>query len=278
MQATEAGGDWRDYQITAQSSGGDHENKIHTDEVARALGFAGGLVGGTTVYAYMTHRLVERYGEQWLGGGQTELSLYKPAYNGDLLSLHTAGEPSHQRGPSDSVLVRNAGGEELARLFTRNAPPPTLDDRAGIPPTPRPQGVEKPLVSWQGVVVDEPFWPLHWHPDQQENLAWVEAVRDSLPIYRQGDAPPLHPGLILQAANNVFKERFLLPAWIHVGSEIVTHSVLRAGQQIEVRAIPMEKYEKKGHQIVNLYVILLAEGVPAMEVRHKAIFKVAEAA
>ena len=108
--------------------------------------------------------------------------------------------------------------------------------------------------------------------------SWCDGAKETLSLYRDGEAPPLHPGLILQAANNVFKERFLLPAWIHMGSEIVTRAVMRAGQQIEVRAIPVEKYEKKGNQIVDLYVVMLAEGAPAMEVRHKAIFKVREAA
>ena len=267
---------WRDYRVTAQSTGGNPENKIHTDEVARALGFAGGLVGGTTVFSYMTHRLVERFGEQWLGGAVSELTLFKPAYNGDALTLRTTREPQH--GASDSVVALNNDGAELARLDTGTAPPPPLDARARILPTPRPQGAEKPLISWEGVVPDEPFWPLHWHPTQQENLAWCDGAKETLSLYRDGGAPPLHPGLILQAANNVFKERFLLPAWIHMGSEIVTRAVMRAGQQIEVRAIPVEKYEKKGNQIVDLYVVMLAEGAPAMEVRHKAIFKLREAA
>ena len=43
MEAAESNG-WRDYQVTAESGGANPENKIHTDEVARSLGFAGGLV------------------------------------------------------------------------------------------------------------------------------------------------------------------------------------------------------------------------------------------
>jgi hypothetical protein len=275
MQANESSGDWRDYLVTAQRSSGDKENKIHSDDVARSLGFSGGLVGGTTVYSYMTHRLVERFGESWLGGGSSELTLFKPAYDGDALTMRTSA--AEQEAESDCVLALNGEGTELARLETRLAAPPPLNAMAEIPPTPRPEGAEKPLVSWEGVVPGDPFWPMNWQPSQQENLAWSEAVKDPLPIYREGESPPLHPGLILQAANNVFKERFLLPAWIHTASRIVTRSVMRAGQAIEVRAIPVEKYEKKGHQIVDLYVIMLAEGEPAMEVRHKAIFKVREA-
>src|SRR3970040_1692635 len=49
-----------------------HENKIHEDELARQYGFKGGLVPGVTVYAWMTHPVVEALGAEWLQGGGVE--------------------------------------------------------------------------------------------------------------------------------------------------------------------------------------------------------------
>ena len=43
------GAPWPDYQVTAKGLGANPENKIHTDEVARSLGFSGGLVGSSWV-------------------------------------------------------------------------------------------------------------------------------------------------------------------------------------------------------------------------------------
>jgi hypothetical protein len=98
-------------------------------------------------------------------------------------------------------------------------------------------------------------------------------VSDPLPIYKAQDSP-VHPGLILQAANNVFGRHFILNPWIHTESRILTRDALRVGKPVEVRAIPMEKWEKKGHQFIKLYVAMIgAQGV-AVEVYHSAIFKV----
>src|SRR5439155_21833293 len=40
-------------------------NRIHDDAVARRYGFAGGLVAGTTIYAYLSHPLVRLWGATW---------------------------------------------------------------------------------------------------------------------------------------------------------------------------------------------------------------------
>lgn len=54
----------------------DHaDNKIHTDEGARAAGFPAALVAGTTIYAYMTHPPAAGWGTHWLSGGGCELHL-----------------------------------------------------------------------------------------------------------------------------------------------------------------------------------------------------------
>ncbi len=280
MTATEStGAEWPEYRVTAKGLGANPENKIHTDEVARTLGFSGGLVGGTTVYAYMTHPLVERLGEAWFSRGRAELTLFKPAYNGDLLNIRVLGNPRGEGQGSIVVRAMNEQGLELARLETRTGailPPP--DPRAAIEAPSKPHGAEKPLVSWDGIVPGDPFWAMPWNPGEKENREWTDGVGEVLPLYQGGEGAPLHPGLVLQAANNVFKENFLLPAWIHVASQITFREVLRVGQPLEVRALPVEKYEKKAHHFVDLYVAMLSGGNLALEVRHKAIFKVAERA
>ena len=50
------------HSLVAQNDAVESENKIHEDSVARQYGFAGGLVPGVTVYAYLTWPAVERWG------------------------------------------------------------------------------------------------------------------------------------------------------------------------------------------------------------------------
>src|SRR5262249_60392679 len=96
------------------------------DDVARTYGYAGGLVAGTTVYAYMTSPLVAAWGSDWLARGTGSLTLLRPVYDGDELSVETrvlgrsgaeaAGEvvaavtPRTARGPAATRGARLASG------------------------------------------------------------------------------------------------------------------------------------------------------------------------
>jgi hypothetical protein len=50
-----AGAELPRYRVSARMAVDPVENKIREDELARAMGFRGGLVPGVTVYAWMTH-------------------------------------------------------------------------------------------------------------------------------------------------------------------------------------------------------------------------------
>lgn len=245
---------------------------MHSDDVARSFGFKAALVPGVTVFAHMTHPLVERFGEAWLARGVADVSFAKPAYEGNMLSVETAED-----GASDSaqlcVVCKNEEGAELARL-TSAAPAGAVtspDSLSTIQPAPPIE--ERPLVTWDLMEVGKPFPALTWRPTQADNLQWCADVRDDLSTYRGGDTSLLHPGFVLRQANMVLRNRFTLPAWIHTGSRIVFHHALRAGQSYEVRAIPEEKWNRKGHEFVRLYVAILGTSQVAAEVIHTAIFR-----
>jgi len=42
-----------------------------------------------------------------------------------------------------------------------------------------------------------------------------------------------------------------------------------------VRAVPLERWERKGHQFIKLYVAYVVRGEVAAEIFHTAIFRVA---
>ena len=68
---------------------------------------------------------------------------------------------------------------------------------------------------------------------------------------------------------------FILPAWIHVGSKIIIRAPLKLGQTITMKTVPIEKWERKGHQFIKLYIAMLVDDSVAVEVEHTAIFKIA---
>ena len=47
------------YDVVAKNYGADHANKIHSDEGAAKYGFAGALVPGVGLYAYLTRPVAD---------------------------------------------------------------------------------------------------------------------------------------------------------------------------------------------------------------------------
>ena len=263
---------WPAYRVRTHNASSHSENRMHSDDVARSFGFKAALVPGVTVFAHLTHPLVERFGKAWLAQGVAEVAFSKPAYEGDMLSVERVdggeGDPARL-----CFVCRNDEGAELARLTSAEPTgAATLpDSRAEIPPAP-PIG-ERPRVTWELMELGKSFPALAWRPTQAENLQWCADVRDNLLIYRDGSASLLHPGLVLRQANMVLRNRFTLPAWIHTGSRIQFHHLLRAGQDYEVRAIAETKWQRNGHEFVRLYVAILGTSQVAAEVIHTAIFR-----
>ena len=256
------------YQVRTHNPSTQSENRMHSDDVARQFGFKGGLVPGVTVFSHMTQPLVARYREAWLARGTADVSFGKPAYEGELLSIHTAnsGTGSH------TVTCLNPQGVELARMSaTLPSASAQPDPRGNIPPAPPLR--ERSVVTWDLMEVGTPFPALAWTPTREENLQWCRDSRDELPLYGEGTAPFLHPGLIQRQANLVLRTRFILPAWIHAASRMSFYAALRVGPSYEVRAIPEEKWNHKGHEFVRLYVAIRCEQRTVVEILHTAIFR-----
>ena len=261
------------YEVRTHNSHSSSENRMHSDDVALAYGFKGALVPGVTVFSHLTQPLVATYGADWLARGSADVTFAKPAYEGDLLRVSAApADTAH----SHVLTCVNEHGVELAQMSAQlRDTPAAVDARAALAPAaPR----EKQLVTWDLMEIGKSFPCLAWQPTRADNLEWCADVRDELPIYREGMAPLLHPGLILRQANFVLRNRFTLPAWIHTASRITFHAAARAGEMFEVRAIPEEKWLRKGHEFVRLYVCILRDGRVVTQILHTAIFQPRKAA
>ena len=248
---------------TARNYSEDSENRMHSDGTARAFGFDAALVPGVAVFGHMTRPLVASLGAAWLEGHEAEIRLIKPAYDGDTLTVEHAEEKGEH-------LVRcTARGVLIAEMRSRAARPPS-DPMAGLPGGEPVDG--KPEIAFDLIRVGEPFPAFVWKPGRNEHVRYASQVDDDLPIWH-GEL--LHPHAVLSTANRALSNRFRLPAWLHVGSRIVFRDPLRHGEEIEVRAVPVEKWRRKGHEFIDLYVAYVAGGRVKTEIRHTAIFTIA---
>lgn len=252
---------------TARNFSHSSENRIHSDDIARAFGFTGALVPGVAVFGHMTYPLTNELGVGWLGHSQVSLRLIKPAYHGDelLVSLDQVDDQTYR------VECRNAADVLLADMsVVLPLALPPVDPRASIPGAAIAAVREE--ISWDAIDVDVPFAGVDWTPNEADNRTYSEQLSDELPVYRAG---VVHPHLIQHWCNAALVRRFILPAWIHVGTDMTFRRILKVGDVVQIRAIPIEKWERKGHEFIKLYLAFLVGGVAAVEAIHTAIYKVA---
>ena len=256
---------------TARNYSETTENRIHSDDVAAQFGFGGALVPGVAVFGHMTYPLVATLGEDWLSRYQANVRLRQPAYDGDELVIR------HSTSGEQHTVLCHARDQLLAELHTR-----PREGEAGLAEA-IPMGThtvqmgthiaERPEIRWDNIAVDEPFPAWAWLPSAVENAEAAAQVEDDLGCYGDGI---VHPHAILSMANRTFTRRYYLPAWLHVGSEIRFHKLLRVGDAAEVHTVPTAKWERKGHEFVDLRILYLVDGEVATEIVHTSIFKIAE--
>jgi acyl dehydratase len=256
------------HKVTARNFAAASENKIHSDAIAKRFGFTGALVPGVTVFGHLTWPLTQKWGTRWLESSRVTTRFLKPAYDGEQLTI------SHRETGSGqlSTECHNSSGVLLATLeCSVDSIPANVDARAKLSYPSKPQ--ERVEISWDTVVIDQPFTLFVWRPDEAHNRDYAARLDDSTAIFQQG---VIHPHAILSQANQALVRRYIMPAWIHTGSEIIFRKLLRVGDVIEVRAVPMEKWERKGHQFIKLYIAYVVGDSVATEIHHTAIFRVAE--
>jgi acyl dehydratase len=262
------------YRVSAYNTAKASENKIHDDATARHLGFRGGLVGGVHVYAYMTHLPVAYWGRTWLEHGTGACRFSKPIYEGDIAEV-TAEETT--AGLELQVFSRDelcASGS--AALPTAAVVPSIADFQSAVPPAQdaRPAADEQSLAVGRWLAMNPLVVTAEYHA---RDLA---DIRETNRLYTAEGI--VHPGTILRCCNWVLSHNVLLPAWMHVGSDVQNCGVAHVGDTLSARARVTQNYVRKGHKFVEVDVLVLAnECTLIARVTHMAIYlprQLAEAA
>lgn len=249
------------YTIDAYNTATDSTNKIHDDEVARRFGFRGGLVPGVDVYAYMTRAAVEHFGNEWLATGGMQARFHQPVYDGDTVTV--IGTPADD-GTLGIVVVDPTGATCAKGVAVATAPSPEAPVPASAQ---RPDPV--PPASAASLPAGRILGTLHDAVTDAIADQYLADIREVLPIYRL--RPIVHPGWLLRYANSVLARSVVLGPWIHVESDVSHQATAAIGQAIEIRAVVLDEFERKGHRFVTLDVSISADGVPVQRITHTAI-------
>lgn len=273
--------------VRAHNTSSTSDNKIHDDEVARQYGFGGGLVPGATSYAYLASWLVQTLGVEWAVSGSASISLVRPVYEGETLTLggavrevsgdrqrgalaldcHVAGPDGGVRAPATAGL---SWGEPLPA-----APRPVFAAPGGNPR----RRDERPPISVASAPVGTTLPPVRLPAGVEATRAYLDGIASDDPLFRSGSpfgGPLLHPGWWPGVANRVLAENFALGPWIHTRSEIQHLGPALAGGTHTAYGVLTDAFEKRGHEYVTADVLITdAADEPVVRMTHTAIVVVA---
>jgi len=261
-----------EYHVKARNTSSSSENKIHDEQIAREYGFRGALVPGVTVYAYMTHPLVEAFGAAWLERGTANVRFLKPIHDGEEVRLAGVITSRDAKIITATVTATTAVGGECATLSaTLPAGTPVSVNLAQYPLAPLP--ADRPLVTREHlaslVALGTPINPY----DGERQAEYLERVSDGLALYR-GARGWAHPGFFLDQANKALSQNVRMSPWIHVGSVVRHLGGARVGETLSTRGKVRSLFEKKGKEFVEADLVLVAgERRPVAHVLHTAIYR-----
>lgn len=261
-----------EFHVSAPAPTEPHENKIHEDDLARQYGFKGGLVPGVTVYAWMTHPVVEALGAEWLERGAFETRFAKPIYYEEPAVIRAKVAARHVDSVTIDVAAYNSVGEvcgTAAMTLSRGQlpSPPAVGGYAVAPvPVERPRVTRAYLESLK--VLGTPELEL----DGRAAGDFVARFGETLALYA-GAGAPAHPGIYLDLSNRALDRNVRMSPWIHVESRGRHWSAARVGERLAMRGRIQSLFEKKGHEFIEADLLLVAGGSrPVASIRHTAIY------
>lgn len=221
----------------------DHaDNKIHTDEGARAAGFPGALVAGTTIYAYMTHPPAAGWGTDWLAHGGCELHLRRPVFDGDLVDCVVSNDDD-----ATTVTATVDGDARSSITLWQHANAPALRDGEPLKPFTR------ELTS--------------------SYIDYGLRCGDDLSLYAEQNIA--HPVSWAQLANDVFMDNLVTGPWIHVRSKIFHEGLAPIGSHVRVDSRLIEKFDSRAGERALVDMRIYADDQPVATIEHEAIIVLA---
>ena len=215
------------------------DNPVHTVEGGLAAGFAGAVVAGTTVAAYMTRPVVEAWGIDWLTRGG-----YDVAFRGPVL----ADEPLTV-GPDDQDpdrIVAAISGRECAWLAPTKSPAPFAAAKGRrLEPT-----VFELTDRWTG---------------------YAARAGEDLGLYSAENV--VHPVVWITLANRVFVEQMIDGAWVHTRSRVAHRATAAPNDIVIIEACEIDRFETRSGERAVVQMEMTVDGIPVVEVEHEALVR-----
>ncbi len=266
-----------EHKITAYMKGTDQDrpDNIHTDVGAKKMGYAGGLVYGTTVYAWSTPYIVDALGEAWLASGWADFFVRRPIYVGDSLTIQLIEQTDPE---TFSLQAIGADGKPRIDGFVGLGRCPTLADHArstrlDLEPLPSPQ----PRITLEDAPIGKDLPYLQSEANDRFAVMFTEATE-----HERGELLLEGRHILAPAAITGRMTWYVHAVWDYGGPALHTRSQVQHldtadfAEPLSVAGHFKDAFEKNGHHHSTTDGIVFgADGRELALTRHGSIFKVA---
>jgi hypothetical protein len=250
------------------------ENRIHSDEVARAYGFRGGLVPGVIVSAYLLHPAAVAWGRSWLERGRAHVVVHSPVYHGETFRVEVveASDDGYEARLLDPRGTVCASGRVELPGAAPDPPGRRRDPRLSrdlVRPVASREVMERLRSTGLGAM------PARWS-DAAEITTYLRDSGAMASIFR--DEGLANPGFVLGLTNWLLGRNVSMSPWLHLETESQNHRAVAPDTDLIVEGAIAGLFEKKGHEFVDVDVAVYAQPDDAAvaSVRLRAIYKLRE--
>jgi hypothetical protein len=247
------------------------ENRIHSDEVARAYGFRGGLVPGVVVSAYLLHPAAVAWGREFARRGRAHARVDSPVYDGEHFRVEVR-DATPQR--YDAQLVDERG---VARARARVE----LPDEVAEPPRRRgdpllTRGAERPRASRALMerLRESGLGALRARWDERAEITrYLREASGMAPVYaEQGLA---NPAFLLGLTNWALAGNVRMNPWLHLETDCHCFDAIPPGTRLVVESTIADLFAKQGHEFVDVDVAVFdaADDRALAAIRLRAIYR-----
>jgi acyl dehydratase len=255
------------YETVARNLATESENRIHADDVARELGFGGGLVPGVELFAYAAHPFVAAWGVDFLTSGRLSVRFRRPVYDGDTVSV--VAEPAGT--DAFTVTLRGADGEARA-VGSAEAPGDVVTARRDYAEHPAP---DRLLPTGPGRLPTGPLGSVVEDVSREAHEDYLAGIGETEPLYRERGL--CHPGGLLRVVNALLMRNVALGPWIHTASDCRFLGPAPVPGVLRCHGLVTECFERNGNAYVRYDALVVGDDGPAAEVDHTAIYRLAAA-
>lgn len=253
------------------------ENRIHSDEIARAYGFEAGLVPGVTVTAYLCHPAVVAWGLDWLERGHARAVIGKPLYDRKRFRVEIAGATASSY---DAVLVDQDGTrcatasvglpETLPEPPSLRGDPPLAEaevrPRASreVMEALRERGLRSLRVRWRAAA---------------EMVGYLRDASRMPELLRHDGDGYANTAFLLGLTNWALAANVRMDAWLHLQTDSQSFRPVPRESELVVESAIANLFARKGHEFVDLDVAAyrIDTREPVISARLRAIYQLRRA-